>query len=102
MAVAHGLSKDGAVRSATLSAAEILGIDEDTGSLEVGKVADIIITTGHLGQANTLTVASFIAGKPVPLTSLHEENYQRFRNRPAPELGPKPELVGPPPMRLDP
>jgi hypothetical protein len=102
MAVAHGLSEDGAVRSVTLAAAEILGIEEDTGSLEVGKVADIIITTGHLGQANTRTVASFIGGKPVPLTSLHEENYQRFRHRPPPELRTNPELAGPPPMRLDP
>jgi hypothetical protein len=102
MAVAHGLSEDGAVHSVTLGAAHILGIEEATGSLEVGKVAGLIITTGHLGQANTRTVASFIGGKPVPLTSLHEENCQRFRHRPAPELGPKPELASPPPMRLNP
>ena len=100
MAVAHGLSEAGAVRSITLSAAEILGVDDAIGSIDVGKTADLIITTGHPSQANTRTVASFIGGHPVELTSHHERNYEKFSARPEPELDEAPALRGPPPMRV--
>ena len=100
MAVAHGLSEDHAMRSITLSAAEILGVDDEIGSLEAGKIADVIITTGHPCRANTRTVGCFIAGEPVELTSIHEQNYEKFQERPAPELPPIKALRGPPAMRV--
>jgi imidazolonepropionase-like amidohydrolase len=101
MAVAHGLTPDAAVRSITLDAARILGVEKEIGSIEQGKIADVIITTGHPCQASTRTVASFIAGQPIELTSKHEESYQRFTNRPAPKLPAEPENpAGPPPMRV--
>ncbi|MCH7959600.1 MAG: amidohydrolase family protein [Candidatus Hydrogenedentes bacterium] len=99
MAVAHGLSEDGALRSITLSAAEILGVDNEIGSLETGKIADVIITTGHPCRANTRTVGCFIAGEPVELTSIHEQNYEKFLERPEPNLPPIKLLRGPAPMR---
>lgn len=101
MAVAHGLSEERAVRAITLDAAQILGIADTHGSLEQGKIADVIITTGHPCQAGTRTVASFIAGRPVELTSLHEESYRKFSERPKPKLPPTGELRGPKPMRLE-
>ena len=101
MAVAHGLSEEGALRSITLSAAEILGVADSIGSIDKGKIADIIITTGHPSQASTRTVGSFIGGRPVDLTSQHDRNYEKFMARPAPELDDAPVLRGPPPMRVD-
>jgi len=102
MSAAHGLPEDVAVRGLTLSAAEILGMDDKVGSIEVGKVADLIITTGNPIQASTRTVASFIDGEPVDLTSKHEREYEQFKNRPEPDLPPAPEdLNGPKPMRMN-
>jgi imidazolonepropionase-like amidohydrolase len=101
MSVAHGLSADQAIRSITLDAAKILGVGDRIGSLEPGKVADVIVTTGNPCQASTRTVAAFLAGQPVELTSYHEQNYQKFMERPAPVLPAEMDLRGPPPMRTN-
>ncbi len=101
-AVAHGLPEDAGLRSITIDAAKILGVDDEIGSLEVGKVADVIITTGNPMQAGTRTVGTFLAGRPVELSSLHERSYERFTARPGPELKPTGKLRGPPPMRIAP
>ena len=99
--VAHGLPEDAAVHALTLGAAQILHVDDEIGSIEQGKVADLIITTGNPIQPSTRTVASFISGRPVELDSQHESDYQRFENRPAPNLSGEPqELNGPEPMRV--
>lgn len=42
-AVGHGLAPDQALRAITLSAAEILGVQQDTGSLQAGKLADVCV-----------------------------------------------------------
>jgi len=101
-AVAYGLNPESALKSITINAAKILGVDASFGSLEAGKIADVIITTGNPLQANTRTVGMFMAGKPVELTSLHEKSYERFTNRPAPELPPAGDLRGPPAMHAAP
>ena len=101
-AVAHGLPEDAGLRSITIDAAKILGVDDEIGSLEVGKVADVIITTGNPMQAGTRTVGTFLAGRPVELSSLHERSYERFTARPGPDLKPTGKLRGPPPMRIAP
>ena len=43
VAVANGLSRSDALRALTLDAARILGVDDDFGSLEPGKVADVVL-----------------------------------------------------------
>lgn len=43
-----GLSVEAAIRSASLDAAEVLGVDADFGSLEAGKVADLVIVDGDI------------------------------------------------------
>jgi imidazolonepropionase-like amidohydrolase len=101
-AVAYGLSPEAALRAVTINAAKILRLDAQVGSIEPGKTADVIITTGDPLQANTRTVGMFMAGKPIELTSLHERNYERFSNRPAPKLPPVGELRGPKAMHTQP
>ena len=98
-AIAHGLSKQRGLSAITLDAANILGIGTRTGSIEVGKTADLIITNGDPTQASTRTIGCFVAGNPVELTSLHEKHFEIFSKRPAPDLAPTGTLRGPPPMR---
>ncbi|MCH8282471.1 MAG: amidohydrolase family protein, partial [Chloroflexi bacterium] len=96
MAVAHGLDPDRAMYALTLGAATLLGIDEDLGSLEEGKIANVIVTTHPPTQTVSRVTHMFIRGMPIELTSLHTENYVKFRDRPEPVLPPEKELVGPP------
>lgn len=81
MAAAYGLSREDAIRSITLSAAEILGIDDRLGSIEVGKDANLILTTGDPLDIRTQTVGAMIAGKGVDLGSKHKSLNARLRRR---------------------
>ncbi len=96
MAVAHGLTREQAEFALTLGAARILGIADRVGSLEPGKQADVIVTTGSPAQTVTVVSHVFIDGRPIELTSLHSSNYEKFRNRPVPILPPaRMDLQGP-------
>jgi len=96
MAVAHGLPKEKAEFALTLGAAKILGIDERVGSIEPGKLADLIVTTDTPLQAVSQVTHMFIAGAPVELTSMHTESYEKFKSRPEPHLPPaRTDLHGP-------
>jgi len=96
MAIAHGLDSQAAVRALTLSAAEILGLDEQYGSLDAGKVANVIVTTDHVCRATTVVKHAFVHGRPIPLESKHTRDAARFAARPAPELPPvRADLRGP-------
>ncbi|MCH2215978.1 MAG: amidohydrolase family protein [Flavobacteriales bacterium] len=56
IAIANGLDREVALQSLTIHPAEILGVDDRTGSLEVGKEANFIITEGDLFDIRTGTV----------------------------------------------
>jgi imidazolonepropionase-like amidohydrolase len=56
-----GLTPMQAIRAATLNAAEVLGIDRETGTLEAGKAADLIAVSGDpLKDVRTLESVSFV------------------------------------------
>jgi imidazolonepropionase-like amidohydrolase len=84
MAAAFGLPKDVALRSVTLAPAQILGVGDRLGSIEVGKMANLVVTDGDLLEARTKTRHLFIDGRPVPLSSKHEVLYETFKNRKGP------------------
>lgn len=79
---AFGLPKEVALRSVTLSPAEIFGVAESLGSLDVGKVANVIVTDGDPLEVRTQVRHLFIAGEEIPLDSLHTLLYEKFKNRP--------------------
>lgn len=100
-AVAYGLSEEHAIRSITLDAARIIGVDDRLGSLEVGKVADVILCTDTPLQASNCVVAEFIAGRPIDLSNKHTRDDAKWRSRPAPSLPPeRTDLKGPPAQRV--
>lgn len=62
LATSFGLSEEAALRALTINAAEILGVDERTGSLEKGKDADVIILSGHPLKVESHVEQVFVDG----------------------------------------
>jgi imidazolonepropionase-like amidohydrolase len=81
-AAAFGLSKDEALKSVTIYPAQVFGVDKLVGSIEVGKIANVIVTDGDPLEFRTSTKYMFINGKPVDLSSRHTKLYDKFNNRP--------------------
>lgn len=84
MAAAFGLDRDAALRAVTLSPAEIFGVADRLGSLEVGKMANLVVTDGDILEARTSTRYLFIDGRNVPLSTKHTELYDTFKDRSQP------------------
>jgi imidazolonepropionase-like amidohydrolase len=82
MAAAHGLSKADALKSVTLWPAQIFGVGDKMGSIDVGKMANIVVTTGDLLEAKTDTKYLFIDGREVPLDNKHTQLNALFKDRP--------------------
>jgi imidazolonepropionase-like amidohydrolase len=82
MAASFGLPKAEALKSVTLYPAQILGVGDKFGSIEVGKVANLVVTDGDLLEAKTNTKYLFIDGRPIPLSTKHTELYELFKDRP--------------------
>jgi imidazolonepropionase-like amidohydrolase len=66
-AVHEGLDADAAVRALTIEAAKIAGAADRTGSLEKGKIANVIVTDGDLFGERTRVRHVFVDGRPVTL-----------------------------------
>ncbi|HVG36066.1 MAG TPA: amidohydrolase family protein [Pyrinomonadaceae bacterium] len=66
-AVENGLQRDEALRAMTLRPAEILGVSDRLGSIEVGKIANLTVTRGDILDRNTRISYVFIDGRPVDL-----------------------------------
>jgi len=81
-AVAYGLPYEEALKSVTLYPAQILGVGDRLGSIESGKIADLVITDGDILEVRTQIKHLIIAGKEVSLSTKHSELYQKFLKRP--------------------
>ncbi|MEM8913261.1 MAG: amidohydrolase family protein [Planctomycetota bacterium] len=80
-AVAYGLDPDVALRAVTLSAAEILGVDDRIGSLTVGKDATLIVADGNVLESDTNVVDAYIGGRQVDLGNRHETLFHKYRQK---------------------
>jgi imidazolonepropionase-like amidohydrolase len=81
MAAAYGMPREEAVRAITLGAAELLGIDHDLGSLEPGKIADLVITRGDLLDVTVPVLYVFIDGEQIDLANRQTRFYETYRAR---------------------
>jgi hypothetical protein len=81
-AAAYGLSKEQALQAITLNSARILGVDRSTGSLEVGKDANIVISQGDiLDMRSSIIEHAFIQGREVSLENKQTQLYKRYMNK---------------------
>ena len=81
LASAFGLPKDEALKSVTLYPAQILGVGDRLGSIEVGKIANLVVTDGDMLEPRTNVKYLFINGRLLPLTSRHTELFDSFKDR---------------------
>jgi len=81
MASSFGLPQAEALKAVTIYPAQILGVADKMGSIEVGKMANIVVTDGDILEARTNIKHLFINGRQLPLTSRHTELYEQFKNR---------------------
>lgn len=81
MSTAFGLPRTEALRAVTLYPAQIMGVAEQMGSIEAGKLANVVVTDGDLLDARTNIRHLFISGRQIPLVSRHTELYEQFKDR---------------------
>jgi len=66
-AVQGGLSRDAALRALTMNAATIAGVADRVGSIETGKIANLLVTEGDLFDEKMTIKHVFVDGRPVRL-----------------------------------
>jgi imidazolonepropionase-like amidohydrolase len=81
MAAAYGLPPAEALKAVTIYPAQILGVADRVGSVEQGKIANLVVTDGDILEARTHVRRLFIAGRDIPLVSRHTILYDQFKDR---------------------
>ena len=81
-AVSYGMSWDQALRAVTLSAAEVFGVADRYGSLEPGRVANVVVWSGDPFEFTTAVEHVFIRGREIPLRSRQTDLFERYKTLP--------------------
>jgi imidazolonepropionase-like amidohydrolase len=81
-AVSFGLPREEAIRAITINNAEIFGVGDRLGTIETGKIANLIVTDGDPLEIRTQILHLVVNGQIVPLDNKHLELYERYRGRP--------------------
>ena len=81
MSVAYGLPMEKALRSITIDAARILGVDDRLGSIEEGKIANLIVTDGNPVEYTSQLKMMFIRGREIPWNDKFSRFYQTYTKR---------------------
>jgi imidazolonepropionase-like amidohydrolase len=82
MAVAFGLPYDEAMKALTLYPAQIWGVDDQLGSLDVGKTANVVVANGDPLDVKTVVEHVFIQGREIPMVNRQTELRDRYQNKP--------------------
>lgn len=82
MARAFGLPAEAALRAITLAPAEILGVGDRLGSLEPGKIGDLVVARGDIMDHRTEVTHVIIGGVPQSLETRHTKLYRAYKDRP--------------------
>ena len=80
-AVAHGLSKDEAIKALTINIAETFGLQDEIGSIEVGKHADIVLWDNDPLEVSSFADEVFIDGNSISLMTRSKRLRDRYLNK---------------------
>lgn len=80
-AAAFGLDRREALKAVTIYPAEIFGVDRDMGSLEKGKLANIVLARGDILELGTTIEKVLIEGREVDLSNRYTELLEKFKKR---------------------
>src|SRR5207237_9490406 len=85
LAIENGLSKDDALKALTINPAEILGVSDTVGSIEKGKIANLVVTSGDIFNIGKGTQVKylFIDGEQVDVKKEEVAPQRPGGNRPA-------------------
>lgn len=80
-AAAFGLPHDEALKAITLYPAQILGIADRVGSLEIGKDATLFVTNGDPLETFSTVERAYIQGRAIDLTNRHRRLYEKYQEK---------------------
>jgi imidazolonepropionase-like amidohydrolase len=83
-AVAHGLPYEEGLKAVTLYPAQIFGLDKELGTLEAGKIANLIVTNGDPLDVTTEVRYLLIKGQLTSTDNKQKALYEKYLNRPKP------------------
>ena len=75
------MPREEALRSVTLYAARMLGLDQELGSLAPGKLGDVVVTDGDLLDTRTQVHYVFVEGVQQPMSNRQTELAEKYRKR---------------------
>ncbi len=78
VAVAFGLPEEEAVKAVTINAAELMGLDDRVGSLEPGKEATLLITTGNPLDMTTIIEQAYIQGRELDMMDIQKWFFEKY------------------------
>ncbi len=81
LAVAHGLDHAAALKGITLSPAQILGVADSVGSLQVAKEATLFIASGDILEVSTTVETLFIRGRQLAPSNKQTELAEKYREK---------------------
>lgn len=81
VAVAFGLPEEEAMKAVTINAAEMLGVNDRVGSLEVGKQATLLITTGTPLDMTTNIVQAYIQGREIDMNDIQKHFFNKYMEK---------------------
>jgi imidazolonepropionase-like amidohydrolase len=80
-AATYGLGREEALKAVTINTAEIFGVSDKIGSIEVGKLANIVVADGDILETMTKIEHVFIKGFKIPMSSRQTLLHDEFLNR---------------------
>ena len=81
VAVAFGLPEEEALKAVTINAAEFMGISDRVGSLEPGKQATLLITTGTPLDMTSNIEQSYIQGREIDMNNIQYHFFQKYMEK---------------------